>query len=373
MPGFPGVDHYAPTYRVEVNGAQLSPESNGDVLQLKVGMELNGMSNFSLSFNNWDDQKLQFKYSDSPTFNIGAEIKIYMGYPDELVPMITGQVTGISPKFPASGASTVDVRGTNNLIRLKGSRPSATDELTFLDKADWQIAQTIAQRHGLPIKVTQEGPVHARVVQSRDKDDAVFLRERAKVVEFDIYMQPDRTTGVDTMYFTRKRDGRSSDEMFVFEYEWGKTLIEFTPTISANDQVSSVTVRGYLPETKETISYTATESDLPAVNGSTSGPQAAGQVSNRPNGKEDFIVDSSVISQEEARRLAISHLSDRAYEYNKGSGRVIGQALMRPGDNVDLTGLGPRFNGRYYVEKADHTISGAGYLTQFNVKRPKEG
>lgn len=364
--GLPDVDYYAPRFRVTVAGQELDAETLSDVLQIKVTMEKNGLSNFSMTLNNWDEQITEFpkfKYSDSETFNIGTELRIEMGYSDKLVPMLVGQINSLTTKFPESGTSTVEVGGTDKFIRIKGSKPKDGDKLVFVNQPDWQIAQYIADKNGLSIEVTREGPTHERVVQPKDQSDADFLLELAKRNEFDLFMDP--ASGV--IQFIKPKDGRDGRSIVVFEFAWGQNLIEFSPKISANNQVSSVTVRGWNPQTKQSFAYTANASDLPQTgNSGKTGPQSAGQVA--PRGKEDIIVDAAVISADEARRLAISRLVKRAYTFKTGSGRVMGQPEMRPGANVQLSGLGKRFSGTYQITKVDHSIGGSGYSTTFDVE-----
>ena len=62
--GLPSVEYYAPSYLVEVEGEELDPTTKGDVLQVKVTMEKKKLTSFSLTVNNWDDQRLRFKHSD---------------------------------------------------------------------------------------------------------------------------------------------------------------------------------------------------------------------------------------------------------------------------------------------------------------------
>ena len=151
------------------------------------------------------------------------------------------------------------------------------------------------------------------------------------------------------------------------------SLINFSPTLTLSKQVGKVTVRGWDPKTKEKIVYTATKNDLPGLggdSGGTSGPEAAEK---RLQNKQDTVVDAPVSSAQEARDLAISLLRERAYEFITGSGQVIGLPDLRPGDNVELTGLGKRFSGVYYVKKVEHAIGSSGYRTQFEVRKPFDG
>lgn len=369
-PGLPSVDFYAPRFRVSISGRELDPETLSDVLQIKVTMQKAGLASFSMTLNNWDETVTdfpKFKYSDSDTFSIGTELRIEMGYSDQLIPMLSGQINSLTPRFPESGAPSVEVSGTDTFFRMRGSKPRDGDQLIFLDQADWQVAQYIADKNGIPIEVTKEGPIHERVVHSKDQSDAEFLLELAKRNEFDLYMEPESGT----IHFVKPTDGRDGRPIVVYEFAWEQNLIEFSPKLSATDQVSSVTVKGWNPETKKPIVYTATAQDLPQTGGAgDSGPESANKISSR--GKEDIIVDAAVISAEEAKRLAVSQLVQRAYKFKTGAGRVIGQPKMRPGDNVRLSGLGKRFSGSYQITKVEHAIAGSGYTTSFEVESMRE-
>lgn len=372
--GFPDVEYYAPRFEVLANGRAVNSAILGDVLSLRVTLKKNGVANFDLTLSNREDvlgKSPQFKYSDSDTFNIGTELRIYMGYADKVIPLMNGQVNSLSPKFPESGTPTISVRGASSLFRLRGSKPQDGDKLIHKEVTDWEVAQIVAARNQIPIRVTREGPVRETIVQNRDQDDAAFLLHLSKQIEFDLFMQTDPNSELDTLHFVKPTDGRDAKAIQVFEFEWGKSLIEFSPKLSAAEQVSSVTVKGWNPRTKKPFEYTATERDLPKTEGrGATGPSAAKDVS--PRGKAEVIVNASVLNQEEARSLAISKLASRAYLYKTGSGRVIGQPKMRPGDNVLLKGLGQRFSGMWHISLVDHSIGPSGYATSFQVERLKE-
>ena len=85
------------------------------------------------------------------------------------------------------------------------------------------------------------------------------------------------------------------------------------------------------------------------------------------------MVDAPVTTEQEAKDLAIARLRERAYEFITGTGQVIGLPDLRPGDNLELQGLGRRFTGQYYIKKIEHTLGASGYLTTFEVRRVFDG
>lgn len=377
QPGLP-TDYYAPDYRIEIEGQELDPKSKGDILEVKVVMDMENMTSFEFNVNNWDDKTFFFKYSDKPTdpkqvtYDLGNRVHVKMGYAGNLLSMARGQITTLAPKFPESGSPTISISGLDGMLKLRDRKPTDKDIKKFVNQTDSEIATIIGQRNGLDVKVTKTTEKHDLVVQ-KNQDDAQFIMERAKRIDFDCFVQTDPDTGKDTLYFVKPTDGRSSDKIRVYEFEWGKNLINFSPQLTISRQVSKVTVRGWSAELKDVFEYTAEPKDLPGGGGSnkgTSGPEAAEK---QLNGKQEVVVDAPVTSQEEAKKLAISLLAERAYEFITGSGQVIGLPDLRPGDNVFLKNLGKRFSGEYYVKKVEHSLGNNGYTTNFDVRRVYDG
>lgn len=366
LPGLPPTEFYAPEFHIEVEGHPLDPTTRGDVLSVKVDMDLEAADRFEFTVNNWDDQRLRFKYSDTDTFALRNRVTVKMGYAGRLVTMMHGEIDSASPRFPESGAPSLTVAGTSTLGRLKDRRPREDEQRLFRDMADYEIAQLIAQRTGLTPVVTAEGPRHELVWQ-RDLTEAAFLMERARRIDFDFYVQVDPQTNRESLYFVKPRDTRESSGIKVFVFEYGTNLINFTPRLSNNGQVASVTVRGWDPRQKQAIVARADGNNLPQTGGGgQSGPGVAGE-------RQDQVVDAPVETQEEADLLAQSLLRERAYEYLTGEGTVIGLPDLRPGDNMELLGLGTRYSGTYYVKTTSHSIGGSGYTTTFGVRRVYDG
>ncbi|MER8158779.1 type IV secretion protein Rhs [Streptomyces sp. NPDC094472] len=310
-----------------------------------------------------------------------------LGYADKLLTVATGTISTLSPKFTDGASPTVQVSGVDGLLRLKDRKPTENETKIYRNLPDWRIAEQIAQRNHLRIEVTREGPTHDRVVQ-KNQDDATFLLERAKRLDFDCYILPDATTGEDTLYFIKPTDGRDGRPIRLYRLAYapglstGPTgrpaglipnLIEFTPTLTVSQQVSKVTVRGWDPRTKAPIAFTATADNLPAGQNTAdgqSGPQAA---ESTLQGRQEVVVDAPVGSDQEARELAISLLRERAYEFITATGKVAGLPELRPGDNLEIYGLGRRFSGTYFVKRVEHTLNTSGFFTQFTARRIHQG
>lgn len=367
--GIPSTDYYAPDYKIEVENQEVDPESKGDVLELKVTMDLDNLTHFEMTVNNWDDKRLTFKYSDTATFDLGNRVHVRMGYAGGLLSMVQGLITSLTPRFPESGTPTLAISGQDRMVKLKERKPRDGEQKKFVNQADSDIVRIIAARNGLVPKIQDTAEKHDIVVQ-KNQDDATFLMERAKRIDYDCFIGVDPDSGQDALYFQSPTDARDGKSVRVYVFEWGKSLINFNPTISLNRQVGKVTVKGWDPVTKAILKYTATAADLPTTGGGENGPSA---ISTRFQDREDVVVDQPVTSQQEAKALATALLRERAYSYITANGQVIGIPDLRPGDNIEVQGLGTRFSGQYYVTKVEHTLGNSGYLTTFDVRNWSDG
>ena len=380
-------DRYAPEFEVHIEGLQMDPTTKNDIIDIKVHRDIDEMSGFDLELNNWDDANLKFKHSDSPELQLGARVSVRLGYADKLMTVATGTITTLSPKFTDSASPTVTISGVDGMIKLKDRKPAENEPKIYRGMPDWQIAEQIAQRNHLRIVVTREGPVQDIVVQ-KNQDDASFLMERAKRLDFDCYILPDPASGEDTLYFIKPTDGRDSGAIRVYRlaYAPGLTtgpsgqpeglvpnLIDFTPTLTVSKQVSKLTVRGWDPRTKQEIAFTATVENLPAGQNTADGQSGPEAADSTLGGRQEILVDAPVTSDQEARELAISLLRERAYEFITATGRVAGLPELRPGDNLEIYGLGTRFSGTYFVKRVEHTLGASGFFTQFTGRRIFQG
>ena len=397
IPPDPG---YAPRFAVDVEGKPVDVRTKNDVLDIHVVLDLNNMASFDITFNNWDDVNLRFKYSeseaDTEVFRIGRRVAVQLGYADKLVAVVSGQILALRPTFPESSSPTIGISGTDGMQKLKDSKPRPGQAFQYFNKKDWEIAEMVAQRQPDKMQVSvpdKTGPRHQFVVQ-KNQDDASFLMERAKRIDYDCYVTSDTVAGTQTLHFEPPPDGRNGAPVRAFRLAYGPglaaeeqraaqsgtaaaggplvpNLIRFTPTLTAASQVSRLTVYGWDPRTKQSIQATATVDNLPGgTGGGLTGPAAATKAL---GGREETVIDAPVASVEEARALAIALLRERAYQFITGTGRIAGLPLLRPRDVLEIHGIGRRFSGNYFVTRVEHTLGGSGFFTEFTVRRIADG
>jgi uncharacterized protein len=382
-------DSYAPQVRVKVAGKDITAEVLPDVIDLRVTLQKDELGGFTMQLANHfevpeafaasnhkdssgnDISLRNFRHSDSEILDVFEPVTLELGYEGRMSTMFVGEITMLQPSYPSSGVPTFTVTGIDMMNRLRRSKPGEKTSKAFHDRADWEIAEQIAKRHKLRFskQSTNKGPKHKQILQ-RNLDDLHFLLYLAKRNEFECSVIID-DDGKPSLYFGTPRDKRDSAKVEQLRLGWGESLISFTPKMRIGSQVSKVTVRGWDARKKDVIKYTATLKDIPKTGAK--GKTAAEILEEKAGAKEERIVDRVVQSEEEAKRLAIQLLTETANEFLTGSGETIGEPKLRPQTNVELVGLGKRFDGVYYVTKTDHIYGASGYTTSFDVERMRVG
>jgi phage protein D len=367
QPIYPGHAFYVPAFELRLRGASAPRDVIRDVMQVSFTDSLTDVDSFEVTINNWDAQNLAFKYSDDYLFDPGTEVELWMGYRDsKLQLMITGEIVELRPSFPSAGQPTLVIHGLDLLHRLRKEQRNKA----WVEKTDTEIARQIASDLGItlaplsPDLLAQE-PRNNYLMQD-NAYDIIFLLGRARRIGYDLRVLESGTDGSVAgrqLYFAPT----TAVKRPTYELTWGKSLVEFQPSLSTANQVGQVVVRGWDPVNKKLFEHTATLDDL-ATRGL--GPQGRNQTLYRSFADRKEVVATKIVaSKREAEQLAIETLQLIAKGLVTGTATVVGLPDLRTGSVVRISGIGQRFDGRYCVTDSTHTISDAGYLTRFGFRR----
>jgi phage protein D len=237
---FTDTDFYVPAFEVRLNGQKQGGDVVRDVLQVSYRDNLEEIDSFELTVNNWDADRNTFKYSDGDTFVPGAKVELRMGYlgKSALRLMLRGEITSLRPQFPASGQPTLAVSGLNVLHRFRREKESHT----YKDKTDTAIAREIAGRLQidlLPNPAEDQEEKNEFLFQFQQYD-ILFLLQRARSLGYELVVVEDEQANKSKLYFG------PSDAVKRVSYKlaYGKSLIQFQPTLTTAKQVNQVVVRG---------------------------------------------------------------------------------------------------------------------------------
>ncbi len=346
-------DRSSPERRILINGAAIPPDLDADVLAVTVCHYAEGGDRFEVLVNALDSNNQQLKWIDSNHANPGNEVTIELGYQGNLTQVLVGEIAALRVSYANDQAAQLHIQGFDRLHRLRRGRRTRA----FLQVKDSQIADQVAAGLQLQSQVTDSSVVHDYVLQN-NLSDIDFLAERARRIRYEVVVD-DRT-----LIFRPVSNHLTG----TLTFEYMRDLKWFNVRQSTARQVSDVTVRGWNPSSKEAILGVARiGAETTKMNGSQSGPQIADAAF---GAFSDATTDIPIASQTEADQIAEARFNALALELTTGEGEVVGEPTLRAGTTVDLSGLGTRFSGLYYVTKTEHRIApDIGYVTRFDVRR----
>jgi phage protein D len=394
QPIYEGRDFYVPAFDIKVKGTDLPKETARDVLEVKYIDSIDKIDTFEMTINNWDAGNLDFKYTGSKSgkddkgrskfFQPGQVIEVWMGYfkpiapasenkdkPEPLRLMLAGTINTISPTFPAGGQPTLKVGGQSVLSKL------SKQQQTFaygpkIKPSD--IALKVGQRGNLKIEgfkvevkidETARGKEPELEYMLQDNQfDIVFLLQLGHRFGYDVFLK-DETKGKKTkqsLFF-----GPPSTESNVpYTLEWGRSLIQFQPTLTTTRQVNEVEVRGWDALKKKEIKVKITRAQLEAR--PLRDKKELKEIEDGFKEKKEIIVDKPFRDAKEAEAYARDRLTRLARDMVTARGTTLGTADLRAGSRIEIKGLGRTFDGNYFIKSTTHTIGAGGYITDFDAR-----
>jgi hypothetical protein len=351
-------ESYAPSFVLLVEGTELRHGVTVDVLSISVTETSDRADTFAFSLRDRHPQPARFaggtklKWLDDGLFDEFNAVEIELGYVGNLRKVMVGEITSMAPSFPESGMPILSVSGRSLYSRLQ----RGTRREPFEASTDSGIAEEIARAVGFSAEVDRTAAEHPLFSPGGSTYDRI-LRERAERIGFEV------TIKETTLYFQKPRYLTNPSPAMTLE--WGRSLLSFSPTLNTYDLVTKVTVRG--AQTSQgggtgALVGTASAGDERVKLGATAASQLA-------QTKEIVEEEANLASQQEANDIALARLEGRSLGYIQGSGSCVGSPGLQPRTVVELSGLGERFSGKYYVTSVTHTIGGSGYNTSFQIKR----
>jgi len=357
--------YYAPSFRIHVNGSRLQADVSAEIEQVQVVSKPDTLDSFSFTIAN-PLPKMRWTHTpDGELFREGSSVKIAMGYVDDIQDMIEGEITQISPSFPQDGVPTVAIEGHTLLHRLQGTHNTRT----FQSISDKDIVEKIAQEANLQADA-EDPQVQYEYVMQPNQTDLEFLRERARLLHFEILVRDKK------LIFRRSQEQESKSYTLVWAHAQkavamgAKTLplSTFHLQMNASKPATIVETRAYDTASKKAFVSHAGPSDQTSAMG---GTKKGGQVTIDAFNRERKLVHVTTPhgSQRQCDEHCKAQYNNQAMGLVSGTAETIGVPDLRGGQIITLLGVGLRFEGEYRIDEATHNIGSGGYKTSLTVKR----
>lgn len=340
-----------PTLRV--NG-----QEDARVSELLLAMRMEeaegGLSSLELRFSNiaaTGDGGAELAFDAGSTLRLGAEIGVYAG--DAAAPreIFLGKVSAIEMVCEFGQPPELRVLAEDALSVARRGRRSKV----YRDMAPADVVNAVARELGLAAQVDGLTAPVATWAQLNETDLG-FLRRLLACFDADLQVVGAR------LQASPRQDVRRGGIDLALNNQLARVRI----TADLAHQATAATVAGW------------NAAEGAAVRGEASALTAAGPGQGRSGldwardvfgARSEHVGSLAVASDAEARAAAAAALDQRARRFVRAEGTAEGNAQLRVGCHVSLSGISPQFDNTYYVVCARHLFDmNQGYRTEFEAE-----
>lgn len=347
---------------IEINGETVTRLNSG-LLSVLVEETTEGLYRCEARFGNWgsSDSGPDYLYFDRSLLDFGKEIAIRLGADEGEGEVFRGRISALEAQYSVADRS-LTVLAEDRAQDLRLTRRTRV----FEDLSDAEVFEQLAGEHGLQAEIDVNSPSQ-RVLAQVNQSDLAFIRERARWLDAEVWIA-DRTLHVQSR--ANRQQAADDDLTLVL----GRGLLEFEVSADLANQYTSIIVSGWDVSAKDQLRHEADDSVLGSeLNDLLS---AASLVDSAFRVRPDRLVHHAPLTSAEAQALAEATFRAQARRFVRGVGMARGDARLRVGAVVSLSGLGDLFSGAYYLCEVRHLFQrgeDGGYTTQFVVERPGLG
>jgi Rhs element Vgr protein len=334
------------TVAILVDGEEIPGQYQ--VLAVSVSRELNRVPSATIHLKDGEASAATFPASNTELFIPGKEIELQLGYRSENTSVFKGIVVKHSIKIRRGGSMLI-VECRDKAVRMT----AGTKSRYFADKSDTDIIEEIAVEHDLEHDVVADTLSLAEVTQY-DASDWDFVLCRAEANGCVV------TVADGKLVVARP----ATAEEPAIGVAFGSTLLELDAEIDARWQSKGITATSWNPSDQETIEAEATEP--PAMEVGNLSPETLADVI---GGDPHVVRHGGTVTQPELQAWADGRLMKERLAKVRGRAKFQGFAGVLPGNVIEVTGIGERFEGKLYVSGVRHAVSSGNWETdvQFGI------
>ncbi|AEB45876.1 phage baseplate assembly protein V [Micromonospora maris] len=282
----------------------------------------------------------------STPVRLGVSLEVRLdGQPETL---FRGEVTAVEVEYAADGAATLRVRAYDPLHRLrKRQRLRVFESVTVAE-----LAGDLCADLGLRVDAQCDGPRLERLAHHRASDLDLLLAVAGRA-GLHLTVQDDVLRLV-----TLQGDGDP------IPLELGHHVHGLRLSVNADTAAGESTALGWHPQRAEPIAQSAGTPRCGRRTPVEPDPADVGADGART------ALDQPGRSDDEIAALAQARLDVRAAALVTAEGTAEGDAALRPGRRVRLTGVAEAVAGTYVLTEVVHTLDADGHLTRFSTVPP---
>ena len=313
------------TYTILVEGTELNPAYR--VLSILVTKELSRIAQAEISLLDGDVSTEDFEVSNTDDLIPGKNIEIQAGYHGNNSTIFKGIIVKHAIKVLQGESSTLNITAKHPAYITSLSRKSKI----FKEKKDSEAIEEILGDAGVDKDVDPTNIQHESLVQFNCSDwDFINLRAESngKLVI------PDNDK-----LLVKSPDLSATPVLSLF---YGSSILEFEGEIDARRSFENYISSSWSRADQELKTAQEAQSAVPSPQGNLSVSDLASAIS--PGDYNIFL--TAEVTEQEADEVAKAKITRNNLSKIRGRVKCTGFAGIKPGDLVNLNGVGDRFNGQ---------------------------
>ena len=324
-----------PTFTVIADGNQLSGTDN--LVGVTVMKQVNKIALARLIFKDGDAASEDFSLSNGDNLIPGKEVEITAGYHNEEETIFKGQIIKQTIRVKNSKNSYLVVECKDKSYRLHIGRQSRY----FTDSTDSEALEEILNGYELEVDVESTEVSHRHLVQYHSSDwDFIVSRSElnGKLVFVD--------------------DGKITIAQLDFSLEpvatltYGANLLNLDATLDATDQAETIICTAWDLANQENLEVEAIPAQIEEA-----GNIATSDLSGLVSEDNQHYQHTGHRSSEELQAWANAQKLKNSLAKMQGTLTCQGLPQVKPGNIIELAGVGDRFNGKVFVSGVRHEFS----------------
>ncbi|MBK8565150.1 MAG: type VI secretion system tip protein VgrG [Saprospiraceae bacterium] len=320
------------------------------VLSISVHKELNRIPFATVIVRDGDPAAETFELSESDFFKPGKKIHIKLGRDSQNKTAFKGIIVKHSIKIREDGNSQLIIEARDETVKMTIGRHSKYYE----EQKDSEVIEQLIGKHGLQKDVEATQLKHKELVQYHSTDWD-FMLSRAE-------LNGKMVNVSDGKVEVKKPNTSASAALSLL---FGATLLEFEAEMDARNQWKAAEAKSW-DYTNQSLFEQKSESSPVREPGNISGSQLSEAINlaqwELRSGGQALEQELKAWTEAAMQKSRLSKICGRA--------KFLGFPDIKPGQTVDLKGLGARFNGVAFVSAVRHQVSGGAWDThvQFGLK-----
>lgn len=325
------------------NGAQI--DDSIAIVSVLVSNSINKIPQAKIVLLDGDMPEKDFPISNSDAFKPGSEIKINAGYGQDEETIFQGIIVKHGLKITGDNYSRLVIECRDKAVAMTLGRKSAN----YIDSKDSDIiTKLISNYSGLSSDVQATATQFKELVQYYCSDwDFMLSRGEANGL----------LICVDDGKLTVKAPQVSGAPELKVTY--GEDLIEFHADLDARNQLREVKSSSWDPKEQAVTEEQAAPQAL-----NTQGDLAAADLAKVLNLPPFRLQTMATLEKTALQEWAKGQQLKAGLSRIRGRMKFQGSAKAKTGTQIELEGVGNRFNGNVYVSSVSHEISDGNWITE---------